>query len=396
MRFACSITTASDAAQAVDEMLETIGARLTPGMVDLAMLFATAHFEDDLPEVIERFGSAFPGATLLGCSAGGTIGGDREVEHGPSMSLLVASMPEVTIRPFHLRQQDLEALAGPMDWERTVGVSGESHPTFLCLADPFRFAVPDFLEQLNEVFPGAPLLGGIASAAQRPLENRLMINGEIHRDGLVGVALTGQLTVHPVVSQGCRPIGRPFVITKGDRNVVRELGGKAALQQLHSVLVSLSPDDEKLAKDSLFVGRVIDEYKDHFDRGDFLIQNIIGVDRGSGAIGIAGRARVGASIQFHVRDSDSADEDLRQLLEPYADLDVCGAAVFGCNGRGTQMWEESGHDIGVLRDVLGDVPAAGFFCGGEFGPIGGRNFVHGFTASIALFLPPEDAPGETP
>ena len=206
---------------------------------------------------------------------------------------------------------------------------------------------------------------------------------------MVGVALTGNLKVDTVVSQGCRPIGKPFVITKGERNVIHELGGKPALERLHETYQSLPAEDEPLARQSLFVGRVIDEYKKSFARGDFLIHNIMGVDRRTGAIGIAGRAKVGATVQFHVRDAKSADEDLRLLLSPRAGRAIEGAMLFGCNGRGTNMWPQPGHDVGVLREMLGDVPVAGFFCGGEFGPIGGKNFVHGFTASIALFSEPD-------
>jgi len=140
----------------------------------------------------------------------------------------------------------------------------------------------------------------------------------------------------------------------------------------------------------LFLGRVIDEHKGGFTRGDFLIQNILGFDRKSGAVGIAGHARIGATVQFHVRDAACADEDLRKLLAPQAETDVRGALLFGCNGRGTHMWPEPHHDVTVIREILGEVPLAGFFCGGEFGPVGGRNFIHGYTASIALFREPRD------
>jgi small ligand-binding sensory domain FIST len=390
MRFASSIASASDARRAVDVLLETIDAHVTPGMVDLVMLFTTAHFEDDLPGVADRISTAFPGGVVVGCTAEGTIGGDKELEHMPSMSLLVASMPDVDIRPFYMRQTELESAATPLDWERIVGVSPESEPTFLVLADPFRLAVHDLVDQINDAYPGAPLIGGVASGAQMPRQTRLILNDEVYREGAIGVALTGRLAVDTVVSQGCRPIGKPFVITKGERNVIRELGGRAPLEQLHGVLANLSAQDEGLARQSLFVGRVIDEYKDRFVRGDFLIHNIIGADRRSGALAMAGHARVGATVQFHVRDAASADEDLRAMLAPHAGTGVRGALLFGCNGRGTNMWPKPGHDVGVLRELLGDVPVAGFFCGGEFGPIGGKNFVHGFTASIALFREPED------
>ena len=388
MRFASAISEATQAEQTVGELLAQIETRLTPGMADLALLFCTAHFEDELDEIIDRICTFLPGAVLLGCTAGGTIGCDKEVERIPSMSLLVASLPGVEIRPFQTRQADLESINTLSGWERIVGVSPESRPAFIALCDPFRFSVHDFVDRLNDSFPNAPLVGGVASAGSMPGENRLFINGDIQREGAVGVALTGHFEMDTVVSQGCRPIAKPFIITKGKQNIIQELGAKPALHQLHEVYMGLSKEDGDLVKKSLLIGRVIDEFSDQFRRGDFLIHNIIGVDRQSGAITFAGHARVGATVQFHVRDAATADEDLREMLMSYRDSDVRGVLLFGCNGRGTQMWPDPGHDVGVLRELLGNVPVAGFFCGGELGPIGGKNFVHGFTASIALFREP--------
>ncbi len=388
MRFASSVTSSENVGEAIEELLSPIDVRVTPGMVDLAILFTTPHFSDDLPQVLEAVSEKLPSAVLLGCTAEGTIGVDRELERVASMSLLAASLPDVRIRPFHVRQRDLEAAKTAHDWERLVGASPESNPTFIALGDPFSVAIHAAIDQVNRFYPNAPLVGGVASAAHQPRQNRLILNGELYNEGMVGVALTGRLAVRTVVSQGCRPIGKPFVITKGERNIVQELGGRPALEQLHETLVHLPDDDQELARQSLFVGRVIDEYKGHFERGDFLIHNILGADRKTGSIGIAGHAKTGATVQFHVRDAKSADEDLRAMLSAHAGTPVRGAALFGCNGRGTHMWPRPGHDIGVLRDILGNVPVAGFFCAGEFGPIGGKNFVHGFTASIALFYDP--------
>ncbi len=390
MQFASSISDATDSTQAVEELLEPIDGVVTPGMADLVLLFATAHFEDELEEVVERVSAAFPNAMLLGCTAEGTIGCDRELERTPSMSLLAATLPDVCIRPFHVRQPDLEAAESLCDWERMVGASPESTPLFVALGDPFRVDIVRFVRQLNKNYPNSPLVGGLASAAYEPGQNRLIVGGEVHREGIGGVALTGRLAVDTVVSQGCRPIGTPFVITRGDRNVIYELGGHAALKQLHDLLVDLPDGEQELVRNGLFIGRVIDEHKDHFARGDFLIQSIVGVDQAGEAIGIIGHARVGATVQFHIRDGASADEDLRVMLAPHADRDIRGAMLFGCNGRGMNMWPQPGHDVGVLHDILGDVPVAGCFCGGEFGPTGGDNYVHGFTASIALISEPAD------
>lgn len=390
IRFASSITNNNSVDRAVEELIAPVDRRVTPGMVDLVLLFATSHFRDDLPKVTDRLTDTFGSAVLLGCTAEGTIGADRELERMPSMSMLVASLPDVAIRPFHLTQEQLEGVSSADDWEHCVAVAAESNPTFIALADPFTMAAHEFVEELNDAYPGAPLVGGVASGAREPKENRLLIGDQSFDHGMVGVALSGPVTVTTVVSQGCRPIGAPFVITKGERNVIHELGGKSALEQLHGVFMKLPPTDAALARESLFLGRVINEYKDRFGRGDFLIHNIMGADRDTGAIGIAGIARVGTTVQFHVRDAKSADEDLRALLKPCANTGVQGAMLFGCNGRGTRMWDESGHDVTVLRETLGDLPVAGFFCGGEFGPVGGKNFVHGFTASMALFSDPID------
>jgi len=388
LRFASSITAAPKVGPAIEELLAPLDERVTTGAVDLALLFATPHFDDDLAEVVNRVAGKLPGAVLLGCTAEGTIGVDRELERVPSLSLLAAALPDVQVRPFHLRQEQLEAAKTPLDWERVVGAAPESTPTFVAFGDPFSVDIHAAVEQINEFYPKAPLVGGVASGGRQPRANRLIVNGEVVEEGFVGVSLSGHLEVKTVVSQGCRPIGKPFVITKCDRNIIQELGGRPALEQLQHTLTDLSEEDEQLARQSLFVGRVIDEYKGHFGRGDFLIHNIIGADRKSGAIGMAGLARVGTTVQFHVRDAQSADEDLRAMLSPLAGADVQGAMLFGCNGRGTHMWPKPGHDVGVLRKILGDVPVAGFFCAGEFGPIGGKNFIHGFTASIALFREP--------
>ncbi len=61
------------------------------------------------------------------------------------------------------------------------------------------------------------------------------------------------------------------------------------------------------------------------------------------------------------------------------------ALVFTCNGRGTRLFSGPNHDAGVIRAEAGTIPVAGFFAQGELGPVGGQNFIHGFTASVALF-----------
>jgi small ligand-binding sensory domain FIST len=233
-----------------------------------------------------------------------------------------------------------------------------------------------------------PVIGGMASGSHAPGQNRLVLDGDVVNEGAVAVELDGPLTVRTVVSQGCRPIGRTAIVTKVERNVIRELGRRPALEVLRELFESLPEDDQELVQQGLHIGRVINEYQDKFRRGDFLVRNVIGADE-EGGIAITDVVRVGQTVQFHVRDADTADEDLRSLLiqerQARPGARIGGALLFSCNGRGSRLFAEPHHDVATIHDLLGPVPVAGFFAMGEIGPVGGQNFVHGYTASIALF-----------
>jgi small ligand-binding sensory domain FIST len=201
--------------------------------------------------------------------------------------------------------------------------------------------------------------------------------------GAVGVRVPGT-RIQPLVSQGCRPVGNPYTVTRAEGNVIHELGGVPPLQRLREMVTKLSPEDRALVGQGLHVGRVIDEYKAEPERGDFLVRGVIGVDQESGALAVGDRIEVGETIRFHVRDADTADEDLRDLLDREA-KPAAGALLFTCNGRGSRLFSVPDHDASLVSEKLGGLPLAGFNCAGEIGPVGGKNFLHGFTASIALF-----------
>jgi small ligand-binding sensory domain FIST len=254
------------------------------------------------------------------------------------------------------------------------------------LGEPYSFPADWLLERLNEDRPGVPVLGGMASGGHAPGENRIIFNRQAPRQGAVGVMIHGPVRIRAVVSQGCRPSGRHYVITRAEQNIIQELGGRPPLAALEELFASLPPADQLLARQGLHVGRVINEYQDHFDRGDFLVRNCLGADRDTGALAIGDYVRAGQTVQFHVRDAATADEDLRALLaQAKHDGDAQAALLFTCNGRGRRLFDRPDHDAGLLAELLGAVPVAGFFAQGEMGPIGGKNFLHGFTASAALF-----------
>lgn len=345
---------------------------------DLAFLFFSAAHNHAAVEIAEIALKVLEPGALLGCSAQAVVGGAREIEDGPAVAVWSARLPETSVMTFSV---DFEA--GPH------GFSGFPNrvpdgASAIVLADPYTFPADQLLRALNEERPGFGVVGGLASAASAPGQNRLIVDREVRNGGAVGVLLHGGVRVRPLVSQGCRPVGSPATVTRAERNVILELGGRPPLERIRETYAGATPGERVLMQHGLHVGRVIDEYKSEFRRGDFLIRMVMGADPETGSIAVGDLVEVGETVQFHVRDAESADEDLRELLGG-VEQRPAGALLFTCNGRGSNMFAVPDHDARTIQSVFGGIPLAGFFCAGELGPVGGRNFLHGFTASLALF-----------
>ncbi|HUJ08807.1 MAG TPA: FIST N-terminal domain-containing protein [Verrucomicrobiae bacterium] len=369
-----------------------VAAQLGPAKADFAVLFVNPKFTPQIDDLVKSAQKAVGARHLIGCTGAGIIGTDQEFEQRPALSLLAGELPGVTIAPFHLTEKELEESTGPAYWHFQLELEPGSEPNLLLFIDPFTTRAMQLVDALAEAYPQAPTIGGLASGAQQPGENRLFVDGEVYDEGAVGVGLTGRIALHTVVSQGCRPIGEPLTVTRAEKNIVFELAGRPPMKVLQDMLPQLPARDQKLARSALFLGRVINEYREEFSRGDFLIRNLIGSDPQSGALAVGDLMRTGQTVQFQVRDADTADEDLRHLLrQERRDLggsQPAGVLLFSCVGRGEGMYGAAHHDIKVVQENLGPVPAAGFFCNGEIGPVGQRAFIHGFTSVIGVFTEP--------
>jgi small ligand-binding sensory domain FIST len=367
------------AARAVGEARASLGA----APPEFAVLFASAHFlasADDLIAAVAERAGPLP---LIGCVADGVIGGAREVESDPAVALWLAAGtgPVETFAMDFVRTESGGAFGGYLFGSGAAGVH-------LMICDPFTFPASDLLAHLNSSAPGATVMGGIASGGLALRQSRMFLDDRLITRGAVGAHLPGA-EIHPLVAQGCRPVGAPFTITEADSNLMLELGGRPPLERLQDLAASLRGHDRDLLAQGVHVGLVINEYQAEPQQGDFLIRGVVGADPASGAIAVDEEVEVGQSVQFHIRDADSADEDLRRLLGREAAAlggrPAAGALMFTCNGRGSRLFPEPDHDAGLLAKMLGDIPVAGFSCAGELGPLCGQNFLHTFTASIALF-----------
>jgi small ligand-binding sensory domain FIST len=348
----------------------------------------------DDPEEVRRAGEAAMaragGAVTLGCSTGGVIGDGRGVELPNAVSVWAASLPGARITPFELRTgraADRLIVTGMADPNPDDQVA-------LLLADPYTFPVDAFIERSADVFDGLAFVGGLAGGESEDVQ---MFAGGLSTDaGAVGVLLGGSLSVTTLVSQGCRPIGPAMTVTGCEGNVITELAGTPALAKLEQIVGDLPDEDRPAIADGLQIGIVMDEYADEHDRGDFLVRGVVDIDADTGSLTVGDVIDIGQTVRFQVRDPDTADQDLGHLLAAFLDDEgfgpVEGALLFSCTGRGADMFVTADHDVRAVRRRLGTRRVAGFFASGEIGPVGGRNHVHSYTASILAFGTPVEVP----
>lgn len=387
LRFAAAISTELDPQVAVRRACQELAGQLgePPSLV---LAFVSAEYQAELASLGRVILSELAPDVLAGCLAESVLANGREVEGSPAVALWGAYLPGVRVLPMHLvfeRTPDGGVICG---WHDALPAAWPAGATLVVLGDPFTFPAEQLLHRVNEDQPGVAVVGGMASGVAAPGIPDLLLGAKELAQGAVAVYIEGPVRVQAVVSQGCRPIGRPFVVTRAERNVILELGGEPPLVRLREVFDSLDVREQALFRRGVHVGLVTNEYQEQFGPGDFLVRNCLGADERTGALAIGDYVRAGQTVQFHVRDASTADEDLRQLLAA-AVRDgrglPQGALLFTCNGRGTRLFDVPNHDAAVLHDLLGGIAAAGFFAQGEMGPVGGRNFLHGFTASAALF-----------
>ena len=390
MRFGCAISQEKDTLAAADAVIaDILEARLSK--IDALFIFLTASHTAQAEELLQQLHDGLSPRCVIGASAEGVIGRDQEVERTAGLALLAGDFGGASVKSFHFGRDDWRRLL--MEEDALTEALGYSDQTrgLIGFGEPFSTPLRQLMEKLEEKCPALPLVGGMASSGRSPGENILLRDDQVLDQGFVGISLSGAIDVQTVVSQGCRPVGHPVVVTKAHENVIEQIGGRPALAALQEIIDSMPHEEQQLLRNGLYIGRAIDEYRENWSRGDFLVRNVMGMEQATGGIGITDMVRVGQTVQFHVRDAATAEEDLRLLLEEQKKQDApAGGLLFNCNGRGTRMFSQPCHDIAATRAILPNTPIAGFFAAGELGPVGKQNFIHGHTASFALFRPGRD------
>ena len=357
--------------------------------VSLGLVFMTPHYFASATRILEvlRVHAEIP--LLIGCSSASLVTDAQEIEDRQGLILSLFSLPGAKLQAVHFTQEQVAEANGPGYWVMETGLMAEQINGWLAFADPFTLDAEAWLRGWNETYAPKPIVGGLAGGDFSQRQTQLYLDGEVSEEGGVAVALAGEVELQSVISQGCTPIGQTWTITKTDGNILHKIANRPAYEVLQETFLQLPEPEQRKTKGNLFVGLVVNEYLEDFHRGDFLVRNILGGDPQSGSLAIGAIPREGQTMQFQRRDAAAATEDMTALLDQLL-LRLPGRQVYGgclctCNGRGHRLFGHPHHDAGLVREKLGPVALAGFFCNGEIGPIGERNFLHGYTASLALF-----------
>ena len=360
------------------------------GKPSLGLVFMTPRFFPHARQILEIIRVHGQAPLLAGCSSHALIAGSEEIEEGAGISLALYHLPGAKLEAFHFTQENVDEANGPAYWHHETGIEPVQANGWLAFGDPFNLDCDTWLRLWNEAYAPLPVLGGLASGDFSTRQTQVYLNGQVHEEGVVAISVGGEVGLEGIISQGCTPIGETWTITKADQNLIYEIGNRPAYTVLSETFGALSPEDQKKTQGNLFIGLVINEYLDEFGRGDFLIRNLIGADPSSGIVAVGAFPRAGQTMQFQRRDAAAANEDMAALLnqahEQLKEREIYGACLCCCNGPGSHLFGYPSHDAGMIQRRLGPLPLAGFFCNGEIGPVGDKNFLHGYTASLALFV----------
>jgi len=363
------------------------------GKVSLGLVFLAPKYFGQARQILEIIQVHAQVPLLAGCSSQALIAGGEEIEENAGLVLGLYHLPGARLAGFRLTQEQVDEASSPAYWHHETGIAPDQTNGWLAFADPFNLDCDTWLRQWNEAYAPLPVVGGLASGDFSARATQVYLNGEVFDEGVVAVSVGGDIELASVISQGCTPIGETWTITKADQNLIREIGNRPAYTVLAETFAALPEEEQTKTRGNLFIGLVINEYLEEFGRGDFLVRNLTGADPGSGVIAVGAFPRAGQTMQFQRRDAAAANEDMLALLsrthEQIKDRTVYGGCLCSCNGRGARLFGYPSHDAGMIQRRLGPVPLTGFFCNGEIGPVGEKNFLHGYTASLALFVKKE-------
>jgi small ligand-binding sensory domain FIST len=361
-----------------------------PRPVSLGLVFMSPDFFPHAAATLEilRVHGRIP--LLVGCSGAGLIVRDEEIENASGIVLALYTLPGAKLKGFRFTQSQVEEANGAAYWHLETGIEPSRTNGWLAFHDPFHMDAESWMRSWNEAYAPVPTFGGAASGLFAEQTTQVYLNGDVYEEGGIAISVGGDVKLAGVVSQGCTPIGEPWTLTRVEHNLIHQIANRPAYSVLAETFQKLPPADQQKARGNLLIGLVVNEYLEDFHRGDFLVRQLIGGDPNSGILAVGALPRAGQTMQFQRRDAAAASEDMSELLvrskKSLGGATIYGGCLCSCNGRGKNLFGVPNHDAGLIQKQIGPLGLAGFFCNGEIGPVGGKSFLHGFTAALALFV----------
>ena len=390
MHWCSSVSNSPSLDLAIEDVTREISKKLGNNKPDLGLVFISSHHSSSYEEITEKIKEKINCEFILGCSGSGVIGEGKEFEYLPGVSLTVASLPNVTLKPFHFTRDILpNPDESPDAWKETVDVLDDDPKTIILFPDPFSIRTEYVLDGLDFAFPNTKIIGALASGGNKPGDNALFVNGETYSKGCSGVVISGDFELDILVAQSCRPIGEPMIVTQSNNNVINELDSDLPIVAIKKLYDELPEDEKGIMNNALQIGILMDRLGDIDDEITYMIRNISSIDKDTGSITIGESITDGQVVQFHLRDSGAAQEELKKMLTEYKindDQIIKSTLMFSSVGRGKYLLGESHHDINLYKNIIdNNSPITGFFSNGEISPIGDRTYLHGYTSSFAIF-----------
>ncbi|MEM8867162.1 MAG: FIST N-terminal domain-containing protein [Verrucomicrobiota bacterium] len=358
--------------------------------VTFASCFISPQFAAQAPEILEIIRIYGQTNSVVGCTSNALVTENREIENEAGFIVTLYFLPETEADCFYISSSQLN---DESDTPFELGSIKDEIPDYnawLLFASPQNVEGEAWLKQWDLATEGAVTVGGYASAQNQNDPFLIFHRGKVHEEGAVAVGLKGRVTIEPIISQGCRPVGTPWPVTQATMNVIHKIGNRPILEVLRDTLEGMSQDDQSMARGNIFIGLVLDEYKPKFETGDFLVRNLAAIDPKSGAVAIATAPRVGQNLQFQIRDAHTASVGFEKRLEAkrtqIGDRTIYGGCLVDCIGRGTSLYGVPDHDIRTIQSIFPGLPVSGLFCNGEFGRAKGLTRLHGYAACLGLFV----------
>lgn len=375
---------------ALQKWAEHLRRELQAPQVSLGLVFMAPRFFPYARQVLDilRVHARIP--LLAGCSSQGLIFDGQEIEENAGLTLGLYALPDAEVKAFHFIQEEVEEANGPGYWRLETSLEPQQTNGWLVFINPFTLDSEAWLQTWNEAYSPLPILGGLAGGEFNEQLTQVYLNGDVFEEGGVAIGIGGEVGLASVTSQGCTPIGETWTLTKVEQNIIHEIGNRPAYEVLAETFSQLTAEEQQKARGNLFIGLVVNEYLEEFHRGDFLIRNLLAADPRSGSIAVGALPHPGQTVQFQRRSAAAATEDMDELLtrarRELGPTTVYGGCLCSCNGRGQSLFGRPNHDAQMVQQRLGPLGLAGFFCNGEISPIGQKSFLHGYTASLALFV----------